>query len=102
MHKYESVFAYLHASFVTSLTIYRNSCEELLSPLALPDSELFDLLENINGGAWADAALNASLRERLGSNFLPLKLSIKQLNKKIELFGHKLKLEKDFRVRRSS
>jgi hypothetical protein len=102
MQKYESAFAYLHASFVSSLTIYRNSCEELLSPLDLPDSQLFELLEDIDGRAWASAALDARVRTRLGSNYLPLKSSVKQLNKKIELFAHKLKLEKDFRVRGSS
>src|SRR5438477_525694 len=68
MQKYEAVFEYLHASFVTSLAIYRNSCEELLSPLALPDSKLYDLLEKTDGGSWEDPELNTSLRNRLGSN----------------------------------
>ena len=76
MHKYEGVFECLHASFITSLAIYRNSCEELLTPLDLPDPQLFELLERIDGEAWADPALDASVRDRLGSNYLPLKSSV--------------------------
>lgn len=98
MHKYEGVFEYLHASFVTNAYIYRNSCEELLSPLALSDAQLYDLLEKFDSKSWEEPKLNASLRDRLGSNYLPFKSSTKQLNKKIMLFAHKLQLEKGYRV----
>jgi hypothetical protein len=98
MQKYEAVFEYLHASLVTSLAIYRNSCEELLSPLSLPDSQLFDLLDRIDYDCWADPVLDASFRDRLGKCYLPFKSSVKQLNKKIGLLGRKLKLEEDLRV----
>ena len=98
MHKYEGVFEYLHASLVTSLAIYRNSCEELLSPLSLPDSQLFDLLEKIDDVSWSDPSLDTGVRTRLGTSYLPFKSSVKQLNKKIKLLGRKLKLEEDLRV----
>ncbi|KAF2468960.1 uncharacterized protein BDR25DRAFT_344152 [Lindgomyces ingoldianus] len=97
MQKYGEVFEYLHASFVTSLAIYRNTCEELLSPLALPDSQLYDLLEKIEEHSWEDATLDASLRGRLGPNYLPFKSSLRQIHKKIKLFGHKLRLDSDLR-----
>ncbi|KAJ8113436.1 hypothetical protein OPT61_g4439 [Boeremia exigua] len=96
MHKYEDVFGHIHASFVTSACIYRNSCEELLSPLALSDLELYQLLEEVDGPSWQREDLDLTLRSRLGNNYLPYKSSVKQLNKKIILFGQKLKLSSDF------
>ncbi|CAN9299455.1 unnamed protein product [Alternaria alternata] len=98
MQKYEEAFGYLHASFVTIACIYRNSCEELLSPLALSDAQLFQLLENRESSAWENPELNDALRDRLGSNYLPFKSSVKQLNKKVNLFGRKLQLDKDFQL----
>jgi hypothetical protein len=98
MQKYESVFEYLHVGFVTNLTIYRNSLEELLSPLALSDVQLYQLLEEANEGAWDDPELIANLRDRLGSSYLPFKSSVKQLHKKVNLFAHKLQLGDNFKV----
>jgi hypothetical protein len=98
MQKYEEVFEYLHASFVTIACIYRNSCEELLSPLALSDAQLYQLLEDHETSSWESPELSDALRNRLGSNFLPFKSSVKQLNKKINLFGRKLQLDKNFQV----
>ncbi|KAF8535326.1 hypothetical protein BDD12DRAFT_893263 [Trichophaea hybrida] len=51
MKNYESIFENLHTSFVTGLSIYRHSCEELLSPLMLPDNKFHELLENSEGNA---------------------------------------------------
>ncbi|KAF2490602.1 hypothetical protein BU16DRAFT_518033 [Lophium mytilinum] len=97
MKKYEGVFDDLHVSLITSLSIYRNSCEELLGPLALPDSQLYELLEKIDGSAWEDVGLSERLRERLGSNYLPFRTSVKQLNKRVVLFGQKLRLKQNFK-----
>ncbi|KAF2821597.1 hypothetical protein CC86DRAFT_458775 [Ophiobolus disseminans] len=93
MRKYETIFEYLHASLATSLAIYRNSLEELLSPLALSDSQLFCLLEDIDQHAWDDPDLIKGIRSRLGNSYVPFKSSIKQLHKKVNLFGHKLQLD---------
>lgn len=93
MRDYETVFDNLHTRFVTSLSIYRNSCEELLSPLMLSDNKLLELLENPGTASWEDVELGESLRERLGESYRPYKASVKQLDKKIILFGKKLKLD---------
>jgi len=98
MQKYEEVFGYLHASFVTASCIYRNSCEELLSPLALSDAQLCELLENRDSSSWESPDLSDALHDRLGNNYLPFKHSVKQLNKKINLFGKKLQLSDKFHV----
>ncbi|KAF8246380.1 hypothetical protein K440DRAFT_366847 [Wilcoxina mikolae CBS 423.85] len=97
MKDYESIFENLHTSFVTGLSIYRHSCEELLSPLMLPDNKFHELLENSDRNAWEDEELGKSLCERLGADYLPYKSSVKKLNKKIILFSKKLKLD-DMRV----
>jgi len=76
MRKYEGVFECIHASFIASLTIYRNSCEELLTRLDLPVSQLFEILEKIDGEAWTNPTLDASVRDRPGNNYLPLKSSV--------------------------
>ncbi|KAH6878005.1 hypothetical protein BKA58DRAFT_465733 [Alternaria rosae] len=96
MQKYEEVFEYLHASFVTTTCIYRNSCEELLSPLALSDARMSQLLEDHEDSSWDDPEFNDALRNRLGNNYLPFRSSVKQLNKKIKLFGAKLQLCDNF------
>ena len=98
MQKYEEVFGYLHASFVTASCIYRNSCEELLSPLALSDAQLCELLENRDSSSWESPDLRDALRDRLGNNYLPFRSSVKQLNKRINLFGKKLQLSDNFQV----
>lgn len=98
MNDYETVFETLQTSFVTSLSIYRNSCEELLSPLMLPDKELSELLKNRSAKSWEGEKLGESLRERLGPSYIPYKASVKQLYKKINLFAKKLKLGNDMRV----
>jgi hypothetical protein len=98
MQKYESVFEYLHASFVTNMAIYRNSLEELLSSLSLSDSQLYQLLEDTDESAWESPDLVSGLRDRLGHNYIPFKSSVKQLNKKMILFGHKLQLDDKLKV----
>lgn len=98
MWDYESIFENLHVSLVTILCIYRHSCEQLLSPLMLPESKRYELLEKPTGNAWQDAELDDSLHKRLGVSYGPYKASVKQLNKKIILFGKKLKLGEDLRV----
>ncbi|KAF8531431.1 hypothetical protein BDD12DRAFT_800092 [Trichophaea hybrida] len=96
MREYESVFENLLTAFDTGLAIYRNSCEELLSPLSLPDNKFNDLLEN-RSDAWEDSELEMSLKERLGRDYRTYKCAIRRLDKKIILFGEKLKLGKDMR-----
>lgn len=98
MNDYENVFENLHTSFVTNLAIYRNSCEELLSPLILLDNDLNELLDKRGAKLWEDAKLGESLRERLGDSYTPYKSSVKQLDRRIKLFCKKLKLEDDMRV----
>jgi hypothetical protein len=99
MQKYESVFEYLHVAFVTALTIYRNSLEELLGPLELSDTQLYKLLEEGDNVAWNNAEISANLRERLGSSYLPFRSSLKQLHKKVKLFARKLQLSDKMEVK---
>ncbi|MCJ1264990.1 hypothetical protein MMC22_004865 [Lobaria immixta] len=94
MKNYETVFENFHTSFVTSLSIYRNSCEELLRPL-VADNELYELFEGHGAKLWEDPKLGERVRERLGPNYEPYKNAVNQLRKKIDLFGKKLKLDKD-------
>lgn len=99
MWRYESVFDNLHVSLVISLSIYKDSCEQLLSPWMFPESKLCELLEKPAGNAWQDAELNVSLRKRLGPTYSLYTAAVRQLNKRIILLGKKLKLAEDMRVR---
>jgi hypothetical protein len=98
MREYESVFENLLTAFGTGLAIYKNSCEELLSPLSLPDNTFNDLLENRNSDAWENPQLEVSLKERLGRDYGTYKRAVKGLDKNIILFRKKLKLGDDMRV----
>lgn len=98
MTDYETTFEEIHTPFVASLSIYRNSCEELLSPLMLPDNELYELLENPSTMSWKGKKLDETLRERLGPSYIPYKASVEKLHKKINLFAKKLKLGNSMRV----
>ncbi|MCJ1467892.1 hypothetical protein MMC07_006517 [Pseudocyphellaria aurata] len=96
---YDTVFDTIHISFVASLSIYMNSCETLLSPLIPLDNELHELLEKHDARAWENVELGKSLRERLGQNYNPYVALVKLVNKKIVLFGRKLRLGDEMKPR---
>jgi hypothetical protein len=98
MQKYESVFEHLHVAFVTNLTIDSSRGPNSSSSEFLYDTQLYQLLEEGDNAAWNDDELTAKLRERLGSSYLPFKSSLKQLNKKVNLFAHKLQLDAGMKV----
>lgn len=92
----------LVVSMRADLAILRNSCEELLSPLILPDKLLFELLEQCGETSWDDKDLQRKLAERLGDSQTAYMSATRQLRKRIELFARKLDLGEDFKVGISS
>lgn len=98
IHGYDIVFDNIHISFSTSLSIFKNSCETLLSPLIPLDNVLHELLEKNDATAWENAELGKSLRGRLGQSYDPYMASVKLVKKKIALFGKKLRLNDDMKV----
>jgi hypothetical protein len=68
MQRYATTFDYLHGLLLANFAIYRNSLEELLSPLALSDSQMLQLLEHNDDQTWNDPELVLGLRNRLGSS----------------------------------
>jgi hypothetical protein len=99
MKNYEIVFINLHTSFITSCAIYRQSCEQLLSPLMLPDNQFRELLGNDARKAWQDPEIGKSLRKRLGCDHPEYESCVKMLDEMLVQFGKKLGLGKDIRVR---
>ena len=99
MRYYEIEFTDLYSSLITCLAIYRQSCERLLSPLILPGSKMWELLESGDEKAWQDPGLCENLRNRLGRDYHPYILSVEKLNRKLERFSKTLRLGKDMTVR---
>src|ERR1700730_10468611 len=82
MKAYESVLETMITDFITSSMIYRNSCEELLSPLMLPDAKFYELLNDPKSKAWDSDELGKELRNRLGDSYKPYKSAVEKLNKR--------------------
>jgi hypothetical protein len=91
--EYEIEFEDLSSSFEVGLCKYKNSCQDLLMPLHLPDSKFYDLLEERDGELWEDKELVEKLVERLGTAHGPYRRKVKSLDRKIKLFCSKLRLD---------
>jgi hypothetical protein len=98
MIRYQKVFSELHVIFEAAWTTYMVSCERLLTPLAIVDDEFRDLIENPSSEKWKDEHLNQKLKVRLGSSYFPYKNTTKELHKKVERLGKKLKLDENYLV----
>jgi hypothetical protein len=95
MKEYENVFVDSQLRLCLSVTMFERSCRELLQDL--PDKQIHDLV-NLRKG-WDDPDLMEKLRRRLGKDFEIYRLSVTQLNKRIEILRQKLKLREDLTVR---
>ena len=98
MRDYEMVFDDIQTQFGASVGIYMNSCYQLLGPLNLPDKQMNELLEQRNKEAWTDSELQKAIESRLGRDYKVYLSLMEKLNKRIQLFCHKLKLNDDLRV----
>lgn len=98
MVRYQKVFSELHVIFEAAWTTYRVSCERLLTPLAIVDHEFRDLIENPASEMWKDEQLNRKLKVRLGSSYFPYISATKELHKRVEKLGKKLKLDQNYLV----
>jgi hypothetical protein len=98
MKEYEYVFVDIHTSFTASMCIYIDSCYMLLGPLNLPNNQMRDLLEERKKDAWKDPELCKGLEKRLGDKCETYLSLVDQLNRRILMFGKKLKLRDDLKV----
>ncbi|KAF2242297.1 hypothetical protein BU26DRAFT_584494 [Trematosphaeria pertusa] len=97
MRDYEDVFNDIQSQFGASVSIYMNSCYQLLGPLNLPDQQVIQLLEQRRKAAWSDAQLRRAIESRLGPNYKAYVSLMEKLNKRIELLCKKLKLNDDLK-----
>lgn len=96
MFHYEEIFLDIVVDLATSQARFKQSCEELLQGLLLPDSQFLDLVESLNG--WEDRELETKLKHRLDEDFVVYKLKVKRLQRKVDLLRRKLRLGDDFEV----
>lgn len=99
MTHYEETFLDIVVDLSTSEALFRQSCEELLGSLSLPDKQFRDLVDDQLG--WDNKDLEDQVRERLGKDYTAYKLKVKVLGKKIRLLKSKLRLEDDYSVRKA-
>lgn len=98
MKDFECVFDDIRIQFAASVTIYMNSCYQLLGPLHLPDNQMTELLDQRKREAWSDSKLQKSVEDRLGPDYKVYISYVKMLNKRILLLCKKLKLDDNLRV----
>lgn len=99
MRGYECVFDEFHSQLRVSVAIYMSSCYQLLRSLNLPDDKISELLEQRKKEAWSDPKLQKAIEIRLGDNYETYVSAVKYLDKRITLFGRKLKLDDDLKER---
>ena len=91
MEEYENVFIDSQSQLRLSMVWFQQSCRELVRDL--PDKLIRKLMEFQEG--WGDKELREKLHQRLGDNFKIYRVSVRRLNKKIQLLRRKLKLPED-------
>ncbi|KAF2192023.1 hypothetical protein K469DRAFT_655253 [Zopfia rhizophila CBS 207.26] len=93
--QYEDVYLDIHASLVVSMTIFQQSCEELLRGLLLPDSQFCALIEKQEG--WEDPDLINRLKLRMGDrDFQVYTKFTRRLRKRTLVLAEKLQLQSNF------
>lgn len=98
MREYENVFVDSQTRLHLSLAMFRQSCRELVRDL--PDGQTRDLVDLRKG--WDDAELKSKLERRLGDDYGVYRMSIRQLNKRIDRLRQKLRLQEDLTVKNHS
>ena len=96
MVHYEQVFRTLHITFQSILATYRRSCQRLLCPLAIPESDFDELTEKPFSDKWKDPRIDMQLRSRLGSSYQNFKDMTGELNEKIKKLCRKLRLNDQY------
>lgn len=88
----------IHSSLTLSKTLFRYSCESLLSPLKLSESTLGEIG---SGGSevWENPLVCQMLQRRLGHNYTSYTASVKHLNELLVGYREDFNPEKDNKVR---
>ena len=81
--------------------MYRASCEELISPLAISSQEKDELIEHPESARWKDAHLHLELKRRLGPRYNNYLKATQMLETKLDKLKGKLELDNEFLVSRS-
>lgn len=98
MKAFDSVLSTMIAYFTTISSINRASCEELLSPLMLPNAQFYQFLDDPKSTAWDSEELDKKLQYWLGDPHKPYRAAVKNLNKRIAMLRHKLDLNKNMQM----
>ena len=72
---------------------YRLTCENLLVPLMISDTDYVELLGNPNGELWKGIELEEHIRQRLGSSHGAYSKLVARLQKALFKFASKLGLD---------
>jgi hypothetical protein len=98
MKEYENVFLDSQTRLLLSIVMFRRSCRDLVQ--GLPDTKIRELVDLRMG--WDDKELREKLEWRLQGDFGIYMISVRQLNKRIDLLRRKLKLREDLTVSQPS
>lgn len=92
MWQYEERIEDLITTFTTLTARYRLTCENLLIPLMIPDTDYTELLNNPNGELWKGTELHDQIRQRLGDSYGAYSRLVARLHRALFKFASKLGL----------
>jgi len=78
--------------------MYRASCEQLISPLAISPGEKEELIEHPNSPRWKDPHLRIELKKRLGLRYNSYLAATQIVQSKVEKLKRRLKLSDEYLV----
>ena len=90
MVQYETVFLDIHVNLTAAMTIFKQSCEEVLRGIHLPDTQFRNLVEEQIG--WDNQDLRGKLQKRLKTDFHSFEVFVERLRERIDILAKKLKL----------
>jgi len=88
----------LSIRFEMAYTMYRASCEQLISPLTISPEEKEELIEHPNSERWKDPHLHVELKRRLGLRYNSYLAATQVLQLKMDKLKRRLKLNDDYLV----
>ena len=102
MTNYKLQYDELSIKFEFAYTMYRASCEQLISPLTISPQEKEELIEHPDSERWKDPHLHEQLKRRLGLRYNKYLAATQILQTKVNKLKRRLKLSDDYLVRCST
>src|SRR5687768_6223509 len=100
IRKYERIFDDMESRLRGAVAVLRQTCEELLQGLGIPDDQLRDLIENQQG--WDSESLKTKLKSQMGTeDYGDFEAVAASLRRRLDDLGAQLSLDRRWQVSNS-